>query len=370
MALTMREKQAVTKETAKRYRKATKKERGQILDEFVTLTGYNRSYASYVLRYFGKRANIPGTNVAVVFGKAKRRQRPKYYDEKVQSALEFIWHLLDQLCGKRLAPYLKEIIPVLERFSEIDLDEETRGKLFKISAATIDRMLGPVKKKERLKPKSYTKPGSLLKSQIPIRTFADWDEAKPGFLEIDLVAHDGGDASGEFCQTLDATDIATCWTETVAVRNKAQKWVFEAIEQMKGRFPFPLLGIDSDNGGEFINNNLRRYCKRNKITFTRSRPYRKNDNCYVEQKNYSVVRKTVGYMRHDTEEELLLLNELYTILRLYINFFQPTMKLTEKTRTGPKVTKKYDKAKTPYQRVLEATLVSQSNKNRLKKRIR
>ncbi len=136
---------------------------------------------------------------------------------------------------------------------------------------------------------------------------------------------------------------------------------------MKGRFPFPLLGIDSDNGGEFINNNLKRYCECNKITFTRSRPYRKNDNCYVEQKNYSVVRKTVGYMRHDTEEELLLLNELHTILRLYTNFFQPTMKLTEKTRTGPKVTKKYDKAKTPYQRVLEATLVSRSNKNRLKK---
>ncbi len=223
MALTMREKQAVTKETAKRYRRATKKERGQILDEFVTLTGYNRSYASYVLRCFDKRISIPGTNIAVVFGKTKRRQRPKYYDEKVQSALEFIWHLLDQPCGKRLAPYLKEIIPVLERFSEICLDEETRDKLFKISAPTIDRMLGPVKKKERLKPKSYTKPGSLLKSQIPIRTFSDWNEAKPGFLEIDLVAHDGGDASGEFCQTLDATDIATCWTETVAVRNKAEE---------------------------------------------------------------------------------------------------------------------------------------------------
>ncbi len=367
MALTMRERQSVTKETAQRYRKAKKKERGQILNEFVALTKYNRSYAAFVLRNYGLKRALPGTKTIFICEKTKGRQRPKRYDMEVETALKFIWRLLDQPCGKRLAPYLKEIIPVLEEFGELNLDKKTKEKLLIISAATIDRILRPVKKKETLKPKGNTKPGSLLKSQIPIRTFADWDEALPGFVEIDLVAHDGGNASGEFCQTLDATDVATCWTETIAVRNKAQKWVFEAIEQMRKRFPFPLLGIDSDNGGEFINNNLRRYCECNEITFTRSRPYRKNDNCYVEQKNYSVVRKAVGYMRHDTEEELVLLNELYIALRLYTNFFQPTMKLVSKTRTGSKVTKKYDVAQTPYGRVLDSPAVSQRDKNRLTK---
>lgn len=164
---------------------------------------------------------------------------------------------------------------------------------------------------------------------------------------------------------MDATCIATTWTETIAVKNKAQKWVFAAIKEMGQRFPFPILGIDSDNGGEFINRSLQRFCEGNKITFTRSRPYRKNDNCYVEQKNYSVVRKVVGYLRYDTEEELGLLNELYRNLRLYTNFFQPTMKLTQKTRIGSKVTKKYDVARTPYQRVLDSSSITKADKDRL-----
>jgi len=169
------------------------------------------------------------------------------------------------------------------------------------------------------------------------------DDARPGFLEIDLVAHDGGNARGDYCQSLDATDVASGWSEQRAVRNKAQKWTFEALEKIRERLPFPLLGIDSDNGGEFINAHLARYCEEEEITFTRGRPYRKNDSCYVEQKNYSVVRRNVGYFRYDTEEELMLLNELYNILRLYNNFFLPQMKLIEKTREGSKVKKRYDK---------------------------
>jgi hypothetical protein len=173
---------------------------------------------------------------------------------------------------------------------------------------------------------------------------------RPGFVEIDLVGHDGGDAKGEFAQTLDLTDVCTTWTETEAVRNKAQQWVFDALKDIRQRLPFPLLGIDSDSGGEFINHHLYRYCQTEQITFTRTRSYRKNDNCFVEQKNYSIGRRAVGYLRYDTAEELRTLNELYRHLRLYSNFFQPTMKLKEKIRIGSRITKKYDKPITPYRR--------------------
>lgn len=210
----------------------------------------------------------------------------------------------------------------------------------------------------------------MLKHQIPIRTFAQWDEKKPGFVEIDLVGHDGGDPSGEFAYTLNVTDVATGWTESQAVKNKAQCWVFEALIDIRQRLPFALLGIDSDNGGEFINNHLYRYCKAEKITFTRARSSRKNDNCFVEQKNYSVVRRAVGYMRHDTPEEVAILNELYGYLRLYNNFFQPVMKLLEKIKIGSKVRKKYDKAQTPYQRVLASPDVPQTVKQQLRSQYR
>ena len=182
------------------------------------------------------------------------------------------------------------------------------------------------------------------------------------------MGHDGGTAAGDYCQTLDLTDIATTWTETMAVRNKAQTWVFAALKKLRKNLPFPLLGIDSDNGSEFINKYLMDYCKEEKLSFTRSRPYRKNDNCFVEQKNYSVVRRAVGYGRYDTEAQLALLNELYATLRLYTNFFQPTMKLKSKERVGSKVTKRYDEAQTPYQRVLAAPQVSEADKQRLRAR--
>ncbi|WP_083816150.1 integrase catalytic domain-containing protein [Thermodesulfobium narugense] len=214
------------------------------------------------------------------------------------------------------------------------------------------------------KGKTYTKPGSLLKSQIPIRTFSEWDESIPGYLEIDLVGHEGGDLRGEFIQTLTAVDICTGWIEIDALRNKAQRWVFESIDEIKKRLPFKLFGIDSDNGAEFINHQPHRYCVENNITFTRSRKYRKNDNCYVEQKNYSVVRKYVGYFRYDREVELITLKRLYESLRLYINFFQPVMKQISKERIGSKVTKKYDKARTPYQRILENPGVEKIDKEK------
>jgi len=298
--------------------------------------------------------------------KRKRKKRKGKYDQKTLSALKKIWIICDLPCGKRLAPYLFEIIPVLEKFEELNIDDEVRKKLFEISPATIDRLLVKERAKFQLKGRSTTKPGTLLKNQIPIRTFSDWDEKKPGFVEIDLVSHDGGNAKGDFIQTLDVVDVLTGWTETKAVKNKAQKWVFEALVEIRKRLPFPILGIDSDNGSEFINAHLFRFCEKEKITFTRSRPYRKNDNCFVEQKNYSVVRRNVGYRRYDTEEELKILNKLYEHLRLYTNFFQPTMRLVEKKRVGAKVKKRYDQPITPFKRAIESPHISKHDKDKLK----
>lgn len=371
MGLTMKERKAVIKEVAKRYRKSSKKVRGQILNEFVALTGYNRSYANYVLRNCGKRVLLKakGKTVVVILGEGKtkaKRQREKIYDHKVLRVLKSIWLISDYLCGKRLAPFLKEVVPILERFGEIQIDKDTREKFMHISPATIDRLLAPERKRQALKGRARTKPGTLLKHQIPIRTFSEWDDLRPGFVEVDLVGHEGGDASGEFAYTLDLTDVCTGWTETEAVRNRAQKWVFEALINIEGKLPFKLLGLDSDNDSAFINAHFLRYCNERQITFTRTRPQRKNDNCFVEQKNYSIVRRAVGYSRYDTEEELKIINELYGHLRLYTNFFQPVMKLIEKTRTGSKVTKKYDKPRTPYQRVLESPLVFEENKEKLR----
>jgi hypothetical protein len=339
-----------------------------MLNEFVALTGYRRSYASYVLNSHGKRKRVSANQmIQADVRKRTSRKKTKYYDEEVKKPLIKIWYIMDCICGKRLAPVIGAVIRKLEQFKEVELDEKVREKLLWISAATIDRMVAGERRKQMIKGRSNTKPGTLLRNQIPIRTFSEWDEQKPGFTEIDLVGHDGGDASGEFIQTLDVTDVCTTWTETRAVRNKAQRWVFDALKDIRQQLPFPLLGIDSDSGAEFINHHLFNYCQEESISFTRARSYRKNDNCFVEQKNYSVVRRAVGYARYDTEEELLTINEIYRYLRLYTNFFQPSMKLIEKTRNGSKVTKKYDTAMTPYQRVLQSVHITDDIKKNLKK---
>lgn len=368
----MAERRSVTRETAKRYQKASKKQKGLILDEFTALMGYNRSYASHVLSNWGRRVylRVKGEAVAAVLGgpaKKTHRVRPRKYDGGFLRVLRSLWEIADYLCGRRLAPFIRTTLPVLERFGEIRLDDETRGKLMSISPATIDRMLKSEKKRLALKSRAKTKPGTLLKHQIPIRTFSDWDDLRPGFTEVDLVGHDGGNARGEFCQTLHLTDVCTSWCEMQAVRNKAQVWVFEALKDIRERLPFPFLGLDSDNGGEFINDQLWRYCVEQGITFTRTRAYKKNDNCHVEQKNWSVVRRHVGYMRHDTEDELNTLNELYGHLRLYVNFFQPVMKLKEKIRAGSRVTKTYHPPKTPFQMVLDSGHVDKAVKRNLKR---
>ena len=367
--LTMRQKKAVTRELRDRYRKSSKKEKTIMLDEFIRLTRYNRSYAARALRIKEVLGymNIGGKRVRLVRDKRKiKRKKRKIYDQEVLVSLKELWKICDYICSKRLAPYLSEITPVLEKWEEIKLSPKVRKKLFKISAATIDRLLSDTRKRYRIKGRSTTRPGTLLKKSIPIRTFADWDEKVPGFFEVDLVSHDGGAARGDFNQSLNFTDICTGWEEMIALKNKAQVWVFEGIKEIEGRLPFSMLGIDSDNGAEFINAQLLRYCEQKQSTFTRSRPYRKNDSCFVEQKNYSVIRRTVGYSRYDTDNELSILNELYSYLRLYVNFFQPVRKLIKKKRIGSKVIKRYDEAKTPYRRVLASPNIKEEIKMKLK----
>jgi hypothetical protein len=366
MRLKMSEKRAVTAKISKRYRKSSKKEKTKILDEYVELTGYNRKHAITLLSNWGKEKTIFIQNkpVKIIIGKKRKqkRNRPKIYGDDVLKPLKKIWAIYDFMCGKRLKAVLQIIVEPLIDFGEIKVCDDVKDKLKRISASQIDRLLKDEKKKNRIKGNSYTRPGKLLKSQIPVRTFADWDEKKPGFVEVDLVGHDGGDSRGDFCFTLNVTDVCTGWTEPIAIKNKARRWTFEALLLARNRLPFNLLGIDSDNGSEFINNHLLSYCKDNDIVFTRTRPYRKNDNCYVEEKNNSVIRRNVGYFRYDTEEEQELLNNIYKTLRLLINFFYPCMKLIKKIREGSKVKKIYDKPKTPYQRLLESERINENIK--------
>lgn len=366
--LTMKERNVVTKALAEQYRRGTKGEKKCLLDQFTEATGYNRCYARRLLRNHGRQVWLNPKLVAE--GDARiRASRPvkRKYDDAVVQALTKIWEMLDYISSKRLAAALPAAVERLAAFRELRLKKTVRKKLLEMSPATIDRALKPARQKYSIKGRSCTKPGTLLKHQVPIRTYADWDDLKPGFLEIDLVGHEGGNAQGDYCFTLDITDVATGWTELAAVPNKAQKWVFEALQELRKRLPFTLLGIDSDNGGEFINHHLVAYCSEQQITFTRSRPGRKNDNCYVEQKNWSVVRRAVGYARYDTQAQCKLLNDLYCLLRDYNNFFMPSMKLIEKVRDGAKVRKKYDTPKTPFQRVQLSPTIAQGVKEELRR---
>ena len=340
-----------------------------ILTEFTELTGYGRCYASYVLRSHGKKIRINAKQVVIGdIRKSARRKRPRIYDAEVSDALKKVWYIMDCICGKRLAAILKEVVPRLERYREIRIEPEVRQKLLIISPATIDRLLAGERRKQTIKGKSNTKPGTLLRHQIPIRTFADWDDFTPGFVEMDLVDHSGGLDQGDFASTLNVTDVCTGWTEMRAVPTKAQKFVFEALTVIRRRLPVPLKGVDSDNGSEFINAHLKKYCDEEQITFTRGRVGRKNDNPFVEQKNWSIVRRLVAYQRYDSRRHVTLLNRLYDRYSVYANFFLPVTKLKEKRRIGSRVRKIFDKPQTPYARLLDSPDVSPADKRKLKAR--
>ncbi|WP_454790022.1 integrase catalytic domain-containing protein [Mycolicibacterium lutetiense] len=341
MGLTLAERKAVAETTAVRYHLASKRGKSRILDELCANTGWHRNHARKAL----KSALAP----KIV---TPRSPRPVKYGPEVIAALTVCWTVLGMPAGKRLAPMLGELAAVLRHFGELAIEEDTAELLVSMSAATIDRRLAGERAKLRPRGRVGTKPGSLLKSQIPVRTWAEWDDAGPGFVEIDTVWHDGGIRGGGHASTLTVTDIATGWTENRSMPERTGKCVKAALDDIARAMPFPTLGVDCDNGSEFINDELFTWCEDRKITFTRSRPGNKNDGCHVEQKNWSVVRILVGYYRYDTAAELLLLNEIWRLQSKLTNFFYPQQKLISKVRKGAKVLKKHDEAATPFHRAI------------------
>jgi hypothetical protein len=338
-------------EIKKRYLSSSKAEKQIILNEFCKVCGYNRKYAIRLI-------NKPGTNKK----KSKKPGRPKTYNNPL--LLEFIkriWICSNLACSKRL----KAMIPFWLPFYDLSLEEDVKNLLLSISPATIDRILSRIRRKHKKFGLSTTKPGSLLKKHIPIKT-NQWDESRPGFLEADTVAHCGSSLSGSFIYTVNVTDIATGWTESRASWGKGQIGVFDALKAIESSLPFKILGFDSDNGNEFLNNYLWAYLTKRKVHFTRSREYQKNDNAHIEQKNWTLIRQYLGYHRFDNPEMLPLLNKLYTNQwPLFFNFFLPSTKLLDKKRDGSKLIKKYDMPKTPFLRILESQHIKTTTKNKL-----
>ncbi|MDX1359730.1 MAG: DDE-type integrase/transposase/recombinase [Clostridia bacterium] len=352
----MRTRDEIIRRNRAKYQKSSKKEKGAILDSVCTSTGLSRDRAARLLADNKTKYRVCSK---------RKRGRPRIYDAEFTMALKEIWAYMDFACGKRLKYGICDMLSALTRFGEVHYNENVVEKLNRVSPATIDRLLKKHKLSISFHGISTTKPGTLLKRNIPLRLGTQWDDAVPGYVEIDLVAHCGPTTAGEYINTLNVTDICTGWTESMAVINRAQRHVFDALMQIEKRQPFPYMGIDSDNGSEFINQELYRYCQKEGICFTRSRPYQKNDNCHIEQKNWSIIRRNIGYNRYEGTEALHLLNEYYSLLRLHLNFFQPSVKLIGKERNGSHVSKRYDTPLTPYRRVLSSEDVSDSMKKHL-----
>ena len=338
-----------------RYLKASKKEKGNILDEFCENSGYDRKYAIRILQ-----AGFDYNRVARV----GRKSRTKKYGNEVMAVIVKIWELLEYPCGARLKPSLVPTTEAMVRCQELKLSAVVKQDLVDISAKTLDRRLKRERADRNLhRNRGTTRHGTLLKSSIPIR-ITNWDTGQVGFMETDTVAHNGGDPSGECLYSLDLVEIYSGWSEQYAVMGKGERGVVAAIDTIKGDAPFVFKGLDSDSGSEFINWHLVRYCEKNDIFFTRSRPDRKNDNAYVEQKNFTHIRQWLGYGRYDTMAQRDLINDLYrNELRQLNNYFRPVMKILTKEKVSNSVCKKtYDTAQTPYQRLLNSDSVTPEQK--------
>jgi hypothetical protein len=356
MKMSLKSRKELVKKAKGRYLTATKPDKVLILDELSQNTGLGRNYLIQIL----------SAKVDLDYVSPINRKRRVSYDANVVHYLKKIWTIFDYPCGQRLEPMMSEYVAVLEKFKEVIIPDLVKEKVLKIKSATIDRRLEKFRTFRHKKTFSTTKPGSLLKKNIPIKT-SSWDETRLGYGELDTVAHCGNSAAGEFIFTLTYTDIASQWTISEAVMGKGQVGIKLALENIAKRLPFPLKGIDPDNGSEFINWQLYNHCLANNIEFTRGRPYAKNDNAHIEQKNYTHVRKLMGYGRMDKEWQLKKMNDLYWSEQdFYKNFFLSNKKLVEKKRVGTKIVKKYDTPKTPFQRLLENKEFPESEKEKLK----
>jgi hypothetical protein len=336
------------------FRAKTKKEKTALLDEYSRNTGQSRKYVIWKIH-------------RTTLKPKQRKKRKEKYDGQVRAILAEIWEIFDYPCGQRLKPLLEVEIDRLVKLGEIKTSDEVISKLKIMSPATIDRKLKHQREYLCLsRSKKGPKPGYLLKQKIPIK-LTQWDTSKLGYLETDLVVHCGSSTLGEHVNTVSTTEIYSGWWEGEAILGKSQEYTFQALKEERKRSPFGWKGLDSDNGSEFINDILYKYCHREGLEFTRSRASRKNDNAYIEEKNWTHVRKVFGYLRYDTYEELAIMNDLYRgELRLYKNFSQPVMKLQSKERIGGRVKRKYDVPKTPYQRLMESDEIPSEVKHELK----
>lgn len=336
-----------------RYREANRREKGRILDEFVAVAKCHRKHA---VRLLGRS----GEELAAVTTAPGRRM----YDEAVREALVVLWEASDRICGKRLKAVAPALIEAMEQHGHLELDAEVRERLKSVSAATIDRLLAPVRREAGSRRRHRGK--RKVAARVPVRTFADWTEPLPGFLEADFVAHCGGSVSGAYIHSLVATDVCSGWTEAIPLLVREQSLVVQGIEAIAKHLPVPVRGIDIDNDSTFLNETLVNYCTDRSIELTRSRPYRKNDQAWIEQKNGAVVRRFAGYDRYSGPIAGQALAHLYGAVRLYVNFFQPSFKLIDKTRSGASVTKRYQKPATPCERLLADQRVSPEVKHALR----
>ena len=347
-------KRELVKAIVMRYRRATRSEKGRILDEFVKVTRYHRKHA---IRLLNQDRPVEVKSI---------RTSRRIYDEAVRQALIAIWEAADRICGKRLRVVMQDYIRSLEGHGHLKLNPELREKLLTVSAATIDRLLSPVRMEARGRTKRHRGSKSYVKRKVPIRTFADWNEPEPGNFETDLVAHNGGYSAGSCVHSLVLTDIYSGWTECVALVAREQSLVVEALQALQSLLPVPLIGIDTDNDTAFMNETVVEYCLTNGINFTRSRAYLKNDQAWIEQKNGAVVRRFVGHQRLRGIMATQILGRLYKLTRLYVNFFQPSFKLRHKTRVGARVYKSYFPPATPCDRLLDSEQIDEETKARLR----